>query len=363
MIRSLSSRPRARGFTLIELLVVIAIIAVLIALLLPAVQSAREAARRIQCTNNLKQLGLAAHNYHDVNNVFPPGCGYAAAPQVFGNLTPRRVNTPFISMLQFYEGSNLYAALNTNYHIYQCVNTTVIEAGMNTLWCPSDPIVAQRNLRPAGGDFSGWCPGKAVYMNYTSYMGNAGIWCADARPQSGDSSWPHSNASEYLNAGNGVMWIGRSVGIDAVSDGTSNTFLFAEGVEAHPENSGTGPTRWWPGGNYGMGVFTSLFQVNSYRNRKEYAYSHTSNWYISPSSRHPGGANTSFADGSVKFIKDTIESWPGGIDSNTSLPIGVTLNASQPATPTTPNLNGVRLGVFQALSTRAGGEVISADQY
>jgi prepilin-type N-terminal cleavage/methylation domain-containing protein len=283
------SRVRDRGFTLIELLVVIAIIAVLIGLLLPAVQSAREAARRAQCVNNLKQLGLAAHNYHDVNNVFPPGSSFVSAPQVFGNATYRRQGNAFIAMLQFYEGSQLYSAMNTNYHLYQCVNTTVIESGMKTLWCPSDPPVAQRNLRPTGGDFSGWCPGKAVYMNYTSYFANGGVWAADARPQSPDGSWPYGNYSEYMAAALGIVWPGSSTTIGGVTDGTSNTFLFAEG--AQPKPIVDQPDRWWTGGNYVDGMFVTMFQINAFRKLPKFDFSHGTSWTVSPSSYHPGGAN------------------------------------------------------------------------
>jgi len=352
-----------RGFTLIELLVVIAIIAVLIGLLLPAVQAAREAARRAQCVNNLKQVALASHNYHDVNGVFPPGCGFVAAANVFGNWTYRRGLNPFIEMLQFYEGTTIYSAYNTNIHVYRCENTTVLEVGVKSLWCPSDGIVSQRNLRPTGGDFSGWCPPSAVYMNYTSYMANAGIWAVDARPPAIDGSWA-AGADNFLNVGNGVMWVGRSVPIGGITDGTSNTLLFAEGREApsHASNA----VRWWPAGNYGQGMFISLFPINAYKKYPEVGYSHSYNTYCSPSSNHPGGANAAFADGSVKFLKETIDSWPSGVDQN-GFPVGVTLNTAQDSSgggTTTPVLGpNVRPGIFQALSTRAGGEVISADAY
>src|SRR5215831_18238755 len=122
MTRSTSFRPHARGFTLIELLVVIAIIAVLISLLLPAVQSAREAARRAQCTNNLKQTGLAVHNYISTYDVFPWGCFRQHNPT---NATgyPYTSGGSFIPLLPFHEQQQVYNAANMNYNIFSAGNT------------------------------------------------------------------------------------------------------------------------------------------------------------------------------------------------------------------------------------------------
>src|SRR4051794_21890252 len=122
---------RRRGFTLIELLVVIAIIAVLIALLLPAVQAAREAARRAQCVNNLKQIGLALHNYHDTVGSFPPG----------GQSAPSYAGTWFnwlTSILPQIEQMPLYNATNFSRQIYQAENTTVSLTMITAYLCPSD---------------------------------------------------------------------------------------------------------------------------------------------------------------------------------------------------------------------------------
>jgi prepilin-type N-terminal cleavage/methylation domain-containing protein len=136
---------RRRGFTLIELLVVIAIIAVLIALLLPAVQAAREAARRAQCVNNLKQMGLAIHNYHNVNNVFPMGCTSAIydATLVFN---VKQNLSAHAAMLPFLELSSLYNALNFNWgceddntQLCYKINSTGTNAAVSAFMCPSDP--------------------------------------------------------------------------------------------------------------------------------------------------------------------------------------------------------------------------------
>src|SRR5215831_7309033 len=132
-----------RGFTLIELLVVIAIIAVLIGLLLPAVQSAREAARRAQCTNNLKQLALATLSYENTNATFPMAFHWqfcpAGAPNCFAG-PPSVGNSagPLVALLPFYEQANLFNSWNTHLPMGTDANATAGGIGVNTLWCPSD---------------------------------------------------------------------------------------------------------------------------------------------------------------------------------------------------------------------------------
>jgi prepilin-type N-terminal cleavage/methylation domain-containing protein len=140
------SLTRHRGFTLIELLVVIAIIAVLIALLLPAVQSAREAARRIQCTNNLKQLALSVHNYESANGTFPMGRNNQHYLQVGGG--PQGYHDgwgQFGALLLFTEQNAMYNAINISLGPYQLRNSTFPAIGLQHLWCPSDALVI--NLR------------------------------------------------------------------------------------------------------------------------------------------------------------------------------------------------------------------------
>jgi len=366
------SRLRRRGFTLIELLVVIAIIAVLIALLLPAVQSAREAARRIQCTNNLKQLALACHNYVDSNQIFPPGAmymfvqnaanGYPNTNGVAGPPALNRQRSWLVNILQFIEGGNAYNAFNQTWHAYTCPNTTVISVGQSSLWCPSDPIVMRTFDQQQTSNFSGWCPGGGPKMNYTSYLGNAGTWFTSVGAAASNFQTINANL-------NGVIYYAANTSIASITDGTSNTMLVGEAVYGQYDPVGGG-NHWWVAATYGQTEFTTYYGVNAHKRVSAAVDNNDCCWGIwnsALSSNHPGGANCAFSDGSVKFIKDTIATWPLNNSAQTTWVSPLGMNFGTPVgnvttyafTPPSPQ----GFPVLQSLSTRAGGEVISSDQY
>jgi len=344
-----------RGFTLIELLVVIAIIGVLIALLLPAVQQAREAARRIQCTNNLKQWALAAANYESSVGCYPMGMGIQVTAR-----DPTSIWTnagSFVSLTLYIEQQQLFNAINWSVNIYDYENTTINASGFSAMWCPSDNGVALSRMN----NYVLTSGNPAYPMRYTSYAGCSGTWFLS-----------QFNTCA-LQRQNGVLYALSSTRLAECTDGTSNTMLFGEHAHSIMNQQSQTDWHWWTSGNYGDTLFSTYFPLNPQKRSKDLGNLSGSTAYIEAgSSVHPGGVNFAMMDGSVKFLKDTIQSWTN--DQSTGLPTGVTTTTCTGTLPippfTGPRTSSVynvgplaRLGVLQALSTRAGGEVVSSDAY
>jgi prepilin-type processing-associated H-X9-DG protein/prepilin-type N-terminal cleavage/methylation domain-containing protein len=313
---------RRRGITLVELLVVIAIIAVLIGLLLPAVQKVREAANRAQCLNNLKQIALAAHNYHDACHAFPTGWH---APVYVGSIPTGGTNL-WVELLPYIEQDNLYRRWD-NYDNRNNVagGTNAVQAQIiKLLLCPSDPLphpVVYFNAPIAA-------PWTWGYYGISSYGGNGGI-----------RSFTRSGSGITQD---GIFFRDSNVCLLGVTDGTSNTFLFGERYHRDPQfdlqqplvSPNTGPIaqngRWAciAGlGSLAMVELSTPVPIN-YQVPPGGDASTLTDRGCAFGSGHPGGANFAFADGSVRFVSESIPQ-----------------------------------ATLQALSTRAGGEVVSGSDF
>jgi prepilin-type N-terminal cleavage/methylation domain-containing protein/prepilin-type processing-associated H-X9-DG protein len=375
MIR-LHGRRGTGGFTLIELLVVIAIIGVLIALLLPAVQSAREAARRAQCTNNLKQLALATMNYESANGSFPMAFSFQFyGPDSTIPGTAADSASVLVCLANYYEQGSLYNSWNSSQGMFGDANSTVAATGASVIWCPSDDISGESYDFGPGSIYNN----LTYKMRYSSYAGCYGMWAARITGSLGDSAQRKRALSQQNGAivSNGYGKAGcvtypTRCGIDKspvkiaqIKDGTSNTIAFSEHAHGLLAKDDYSPGtfydwHWWVSGNYGDTAFTTYYQINPQKRSGNPVIQDQGGPYINAaSSFHPGGVNVAFCDGSVRFIKETIDSW--AIDSTTALPPGVTREA--PGTGSYTIAPGAKVGVWQALGSINGGEVISADQY
>ena len=352
-----SSRLRS-GFTLIELLVVIAIIAVLIALLLPAVQSAREAARRAQCTNNLKQLGLAVANYESAYGIYPATSysGLQKWQYQFPNFSV------FVFLTQFLEQGAVYNATNFNLSNFEPDNITIAGIQIAALHCPSDPwdptVISFATPNASFVEHVKALPPGNWMQQFTSYGGNQGTF---------PGTWQQSFGAAEFAQYNGVIYNDSAVRIAGITDGTSNTFLFGERAQslfkkndpAFQNSDGS-----WNSHHWFDTMVTTYFPPNVSTSSSSIQII---GGIIASDSEglHPGGVNWCMCDGSVRFIKNAVSSWafsPSTVNFSSSInsaPAGVAYtNFIFTVTP------GVtQMGIYQALSTRNNGEVISADQY
>jgi prepilin-type N-terminal cleavage/methylation domain-containing protein/prepilin-type processing-associated H-X9-DG protein len=376
------SAAARRGFTLIELLVVIAIIAVLIGLLLPAVQAAREAARRVQCVNNLKQIALAAMNYESAVGSFPINRTYQTCFSDGGSSVATDCDSwgVLARLLNYAEQNQVYNAINFVDTPYGAINSTAEGIGLTMLWCPSDGSIIGLRFSEVQG---GWdC--STVPITYSNYAGMFGTYF----PNDNYNRNRFPSAAEmtiengiYHDAGSGP-WVNSGTSgatspptkIGNITDGTSNTIAFTEKNHSKTEKFGCNSLgncdwecgNWWADGGINGSSVTSFYPPNFPIAPSYY----TTGTFMSPDgcdrdnipvisagSNHPGGVNAAFADGSVHFLKNTISSWNS---------MGITRTPAPASTQTTPSCVipvGVIQGVYQSLSTIAGGEVLSADQF
>ncbi len=262
------------AFTLVELLVVLAIIGILIALLLPAVQSAREAARRTACQNNLRQMGLGLHNYHDAKHEFPVGCTCCQA--VGGCTFPLRQIAWSVRLLPYVEEKRAWEQFDVNQPFNSAANRESAKTVISIYLCPSTSRVPQRNGLTTG-DVNGngvWNPGDDLaYIDYGGMFGHP----------------PYITTPDNLVLGNGALIYEKTVSAKQITDGLSQTILVGEdsGRGGSSQQNGT----WADGQN----IFDVTQSINTSQVNELW-------------SDHVGGVNTVFCDASVHFLSETIDS-------------------------------------------------------
>ncbi|HWL08958.1 MAG TPA: DUF1559 domain-containing protein [Planctomicrobium sp.] len=336
-----------KGFTLIELLVVIAIIAILIALLLPAVQQAREAARRSQCKNNLKQLGIALHNYHDTHTVFPfatanPGGRYETVEAM-----PVRTNfTGYLMLLPFLDQSALYSQFNFNAATGQylggpnCNNSgagtlagSPAEIAANirlgatrlpALLCPSDPSPIYHTSNcisgAASSDYGALSPRPLTAK--TSYGFSCGPIVSSANDQMTDGGNNDGSSTVIFQWGKEIKRLRGAFGINSncrmrdLEDGSSNTVAMIETTLDNVVRPSHDPLSWVSTGwsSFGVNLQHPLIGINEFRccRYSNPPWSQTQGRFgINgnggyPGSSHPGGVHVVLADGSVRFLSENI---------------------------------------------------------
>jgi prepilin-type N-terminal cleavage/methylation domain-containing protein/prepilin-type processing-associated H-X9-DG protein len=288
-----SSRRCRTGFTLIELLVVIAIIAILIGLLLPAVQKVRAAAARAQCTNNLKQIGVALHNYYGVFKAFPPGTqtfpnNSTVAADGGTNAAPIPVYGWTVLLLPYLEQDNVYKQISPDTRDLSTVITNspaVLKTQLSVFLCPSDlGNLPENDNRPFNTIATGKLPNPPFNFARSNYVGNGG--------------W---------GAGTGLFDVNKTkIGIKAITDGTSNTFAAGE----RKSTDGAHAALW--GGtsaetSVGDSAGQSLWALTQYKMQTgDFAGTNPPVVAWAFSSLHSGGANFVMCDGAVRFIADSI---------------------------------------------------------
>jgi prepilin-type N-terminal cleavage/methylation domain-containing protein/prepilin-type processing-associated H-X9-DG protein len=350
-----NSSARRAGFTLIELLVVIAIIAVLIALLLPAVQAAREAARRAQCTNNMKQLGLAMHNYQSTNNCLPYGMKGCCWGSFMIPILPYVEQTAMFNAWNSAGDNRVVGSPLNGIRYASPQNITVTSAHITAYLCPSEPNAASQTsgIAVAGAD---GVARQITSHNYVVNFGNVDMQ-QDPTYTFAGVTYPFLGApftdigsplADQPTAG-GVGGTTACVDFAAITDGTSNTMMVSECIAGarQPTNYDLRGFSWWAYGATFSGLLTPNSKLPDFMQSQSYcpvtlgnnvppcAYNSTNAGASGPGSvvmaarsLHPGGVNMSFCDGSVKFMKNTV--------------------------------NTV---VYRGLSSTRGGEVISSDSF
>jgi prepilin-type processing-associated H-X9-DG protein len=341
---------------LIEILVALGLIAILIGLALPAVQSARESARRLQCSQNLKQVGIALHNYEVCSSTLPFGSILCYDSRYCAQDCYLRWidKSFFVCVLPYLEQSSIYNAINQNASIFSGENSTIHSTMMSVLICPSDatasipqPFLSNAIYAP----FFGTPASRSHRMALTSYAGCFGSYPVVGYPFPGEDCNLSGHVIQELD---GTFNTLGPMPLANISDGLSQTMFVSEHsvTSIYAASEVALPLSvdlaWYVSGNTVSTLFRTYYPPNIQR---KVNLTGAANFPYAASSNHPGGLNSLMGDGSVRFVKDTISTWP--YDVSTGTPLGAKrMPGGWYDVPSKP-------GVWQALGTRNGGEANS----
>lgn len=334
------------------------IISLLIGLLLPAVQQAREAGRRMRCANNLKQIGLALHAYEGTYGSLPPGRVKSYDPRYAGNNPPCSatiIDKSFlVHLLPQLEQRALYDSINQNVTILGAENRTCHTVVVGVFACPDDfDAGTVRELNPGAlASYGVNDPARMVFTSYAGQLGSLPV-TALALPSNGCRVSPKCRAQN-----NGCFNDLSPIRFSSIRDGLSNTIFVAErSVSVIQDLAQLNPDEvlkrgWYVTGNWGDTLVSNFYPPNAFEKVGIGSYSART---TAASSLHPGGLNVLLGDGSVRFVKDTIDSW--AFDPSSGAPAGIS------QTPEGWYANVPQPGVWQSLSTRSSREVVAAGAY
>lgn len=284
---------RRRGFTLIELLVVIAIIAILIALLLPAVQQAREAARRSACKNNMRQLGLALHNYHDTHTAFPSGW-IGATPGVGHDVEGLNGYAWGTMLLPMIEQAPLYNRIDFSLSLIDPANIDLLRQPINVFRCPSDPQPETWEIEEEGSP--GTVLAELASANYVAVFGSA-----DTQP--GGRELHDCEGLVGQCTGNGMFYHNSKVRMRDLTDGTSSTLAIGERLTIPFGTTDRHHSTWSGVVPEGEEAFARVLGLTDHTpNSNNSTTPHLDDF----SSQHPGGVHFVLADGHVRFVSENI---------------------------------------------------------
>lgn len=361
-----------RGLTLVEMIFLVAVVTVVMAVLVPVVMHQREKSRAQTCRMHLKEIVLAVNQYSEFQSCYPTGFNWSIIPgRAADEASLGSGHGVLVAILPYIEQVAVFSCVNFNLNIHSAANQTVAGVKIRSYLCPSDQSIGELAVLPNETYVGGSSSSGFHVMARSSYAAVAGPWVVNTWKLPGMGQNERSSFVEARASQLGLFNVHSQITRRDVTDGLANTMMVGE----HALGRLTEPMRrdcfWWISGNHGDTMLTTLLPPNAYEMQLDEEIVRNS-----ASSMHPGLVHFGFADGSVRAVRDSIQSLAtpgrgpvrvgGGrvphIQGWVAAGVDVEVIGPDPFWDTIFRLReGERFGVYQALSTRAGGERVSPD--